>query len=137
MLTGVESADPSTRMGRNQHVAIRTLQVMTDDMDGTELKPGQGQTVRFSFDGAEYAIDLSDKNYKRFAAEIGVWASKAHTPEEPTPPARRRGRPAKSAARPPASDMKAVRDWARDNGYTVSGRGRVSTEIRDAYTAAH
>ncbi len=117
-------------------MAVRTLQVITDDMDGTDLKPGQGKTVRFSFDGSDYVIDLSDKNYKRFAAEIEVWASKAHPPE-PAPPARRRGRPSKPAARPATSDMKAVRDWARDNGYTVSARGRVSSEIHDAYTAAH
>lgn len=66
-----------------------------------------------------------------------MWVSKAHSAEDPTPAARRRGRPSKSAARTSASDMKAVRDWARDNGYTVSQRGRVPTEIRDAYTAAH
>jgi len=120
-------------------VAIRTVQVITDDLDGTELKPGQGRTVRFSFDGSDYAIDLSDKNVKRFTAEIEVWTSKAHPPEETSPAGRRRrartsGTTARTAA---ATDTKAVRDWARDNGYTVSGRGRVSTEIRDAYTAAH
>ena len=112
---------------------------MTDDLDGTELKPGQGQTVRFSFEGSDYAIDLSDKNYKRFAAEIEVWASKAHQPE-PTAPAGRRRAPSRAKTTAKAAngtDIKAVRDWARDNGYTVSGRGRVSTEIRDAYTAVH
>ncbi len=120
-------------------MAIRTLQVITDDMDGTDLKPGQGKTVRFSFDGSDYVIDLSDKNYKKFAAEIEVWASKAHPPEQPAPAARRRGRSTKltRSTASSASDMKAIRDWARDNGYTVSARGRVSTEIRDAYSAAH
>lgn len=118
-------------------MAIRTLQVITDDFDGTELKPGQGRTVRFSFEGNDYAIDLSDKNFKKFAAEIEVWASKAHPPEELVPAARRRARAGRGAVKTAASDTKAVRDWARENGYTVSGRGRVSTEIADAYTAAH
>ncbi len=119
-------------------MAIRTLQVITDDFDGTELKPGQGQTVRFSFEGNDYAIDLSDKNYKRFAAEIEVWASKAHTPQDAVPAAQRRAtRSGRAAAKAAGPDMKAVREWARDNGHTVSERGRVSTQIRDAYTAAH
>ncbi len=116
------------------------LQVMTDDFDGTELKVGQGQTVRFSFEGTDYAIDLSDKNAKKFAAEIEVWAAKAHTPDHPTPASQRRaraGRNARGSSRTPVTDMKALRDWAREHGYTVSERGRVPTEVRDAYTAAH
>lgn len=118
-------------------MAIRTLQVMTDDFDGTELKSGQGQTVRFTFEGNDYAIDLSDKNYKRFTAEIEVWASKAHSPEKATPGALRRARAGRATARAAGSDNKAVRAWARENGHAVSERGRVSSEIRDAYTAAH
>jgi len=118
-------------------VAIRTLQVITDDFDGTELKPGQGQTVRFSFEGSDYAIDLSDKNYKRFTAEIEVWASKAHSPENAAPGAPRRTWSSRAAAKAAGPDMKAVRAWARENGHAVSERGRVSTEIREAYTAAH
>lgn len=120
-------------------MAIRTLQVMTDDFDGTELKPGQGQMVRFSFEGSDYAIDLSDKNYKRFTAEIEVWASKAHSPEKAAPGALRRTRSNRAAPKASGSgpDIKAVRAWARENGHAVSERDRVSTEIRDACTAAH
>jgi hypothetical protein len=29
-----------------------------------------------------------------------------------------------------------VRTWAKENGYEVSERGRISAEIRDAYEAA-
>ena len=121
-------------------MTIRTLQVMTDDFDGTELKPGQGQTVRFSVEGTDYAIDLSDKNVNRFTAEVGLWVAKAHPPEDAVPTARRRsrtGRTGRGSVKTPAADMKAIRDWAREQGYTVSERGRVPTEVRDAYTAAH
>lgn len=34
-------------------------------------------------------------------------------------------------------ELKARRDWARDNGLEVSDKGRVSKEIRAAYDAAH
>ena len=34
-------------------------------------------------------------------------------------------------------DMSSVRAWARENGYQISDRGRVSGEVRAAYEAAH
>lgn len=117
-------------------MTTRTIQVMTDDFDGTELKPGHGQTIRFSFDGTDYAIDLSDRNVKRFTTEIGPWVAKAHTPDRTTP-RRRPRRAGPGTVRTSAADMKALREWARDHGYILSERGRVPTEIRDAYTAAH
>lgn len=30
---------------------------------------------------------------------------------------------------------RAMRRWARDNGYTVSDRGQISQEIQEAYSA--
>jgi hypothetical protein len=30
-----------------------------------------------------------------------------------------------------------VRAWAKENGFEVSERGRISAEIREAYDAAH
>ena len=30
-----------------------------------------------------------------------------------------------------------IRAWARDNGFNVPDRGRVSSEVREAYAAAH
>jgi hypothetical protein len=58
-------------------------------------------------------------------------------------PVRRRGRPRgsvnKSTARSarPARQIAAVRDWARENGYQISDRGRISAEIQQAYSNAH
>jgi hypothetical protein len=33
--------------------------------------------------------------------------------------------------------MKAMRDWAKQQGLKVSDRGRVSADVRDAYDKAH
>ena len=41
------------------------------------------------------------------------------------------------AARAPKGDLKAIRDWANANGYTVSTRGRIPAEVQNAYSAAH
>jgi hypothetical protein len=35
------------------------------------------------------------------------------------------------------ADLGDVRAWARDNGFSVSDRGRVSSEVMSAYEAAH
>lgn len=49
-----------------------------------------------------------------------------------TPAKRGPGRPRKSAS----ASAEAVRAWARDNGITVSDRGRLSKTLLDQYTAA-
>jgi hypothetical protein len=49
-------------------------------------------------------------------------------------PAGRRSAAAKSAA--PVSTLE-LRSWARQNGFTVSERGRVATKVIAAYRAAH
>ncbi|MBM9476139.1 Lsr2 family protein [Nakamurella flavida] len=35
------------------------------------------------------------------------------------------------------SQIQAIRDWARQNGYQVSDRGRIKAEIEQAYQDAH
>lgn len=43
-------------------MAQRTITTLVDDLDGTDLGPGSGQTIRFGVDGRTYEIDLSDDN---------------------------------------------------------------------------
>ncbi|WP_439111984.1 Lsr2 family DNA-binding protein [Gordonia alkanivorans] len=35
------------------------------------------------------------------------------------------------------TDTKAIREWARENGYDVSDRGRIPADVMDAYAAAN
>ncbi|MFI9310930.1 Lsr2 family DNA-binding protein [Streptomyces triculaminicus] len=55
--------------------------------------------------------------------------------------ARQQGRTKKPAARAAAArsteDTAAIRAWAKENGYHVNDRGRVPTEVREAYTKAN
>ena len=58
---------------------------------------------------------------------------------EPTAHEPRRRRPAapgRSGAGEPAGDTATIRTWAREQGYAVSDRGRVSAAIHAAYAAA-
>ncbi len=41
-----------------QRIEVR----LTDDLTGTDIRAGKGETVAFSLDGRTYEIDLTTKN---------------------------------------------------------------------------
>ena len=43
-------------------------------------------------------------------------------------------RPRAGSSRSSAGD---IREWAKANGFEVSERGRISSEVREAYASAH
>jgi hypothetical protein len=101
-----------------------------DDLDGTPIEDAGG-TVRFSIDGANYEIDLSAANAEKLTEALEKYVS-----------AGRRVRSGGSAA--PAAGkksdpqrLKAIREWAAENGREVSSRGRIPVEVIDAYDAAN
>lgn len=99
--------------------------VLVDDVDGSEAD----KTVNFSFDGASYEIDLSEKNFQKFQKELEKWVG----------PARRataKGATVRTPKQSNAKEAAAVREWARENGHKVSERGRVSAELIALYRAA-
>ncbi|ONI89033.1 hypothetical protein ALI144C_05945 [Actinosynnema sp. ALI-1.44] len=102
---------------------------LVDDLDGT--MSDDITTVRFGLDAASYEIDLTDDNAARLRNRLGEFIGRA----------RRTGRPGKRGAAPTApanrEQTKAIRDWARQNGYTVSERGRVAATVMAAFEAAH
>jgi hypothetical protein len=101
--------------------------VLVDDIDGSEAS----QTVSFGLDGTTYEIDLGDKNAAALREALAGYIGHARKVGS----AGRRGRRTTVTALGPSS--KEIRDWARSNGYDVSDRGRVSSEVRDAFEAAH
>jgi hypothetical protein len=97
--------------------------VLVDDLDGSEAE----ETVSFALDGKEYEIDLSAKNAAKLRNAFAPYVGHARKAA-----GRRRG--ARTAGGPSPAD---IRSWARDNGFNVPDRGRVSSEVREAYLAAH
>lgn len=111
-------------------MAQRTQVVLIDDLDGTELE--DGGTVSFSHMGVDYEIDLSDENALKLDDALAPFVNAGRRVGG------RRTRGAAATAAPPATeDLAAIRQWARDSGYEVSTRGRVSQAIKDAYNAAN
>lgn len=112
-------------------MAQKVLIQLVDDLDGTELRDGSGETIQFGLDGKTYEIDLSKANATRLRATLGEYIDAGR-------PVQTRGRRggAASASRAQATkreDLQEIRDWARANGYTVSDRGRIAQNIVEAY----
>jgi len=97
--------------------------VLVDDIDGSAAE----ETVAFALDGKEYEIDLSSKNAQKLRDALAPYVGHARRAAS-----RRRG--GRAGNGPSPADIRA---WARDNGFKVPDRGRVSTEVREAYLAAH
>jgi Lsr2 len=47
---------------RSPTMAQKVRVLLTDDVDGTEIPSGKGETVVFGLDGKSYEIDLTSKN---------------------------------------------------------------------------
>jgi hypothetical protein len=111
-------------------VAQRLVTLFVDDLDGTNLKAGDGETVEFAIDGTAYAIDLSAKNAKAMRAALSTYIDSARKTSASR--SRRRG----SSPRTDRAQLQAIREWARSNGYEVADRGRIPAAVIDAYHAS-
>lgn len=96
--------------------------ILVDDIDGGTAD----ETVRFSVDGTDYEMDLSEKNARNFREALQPFTAKARRIAA-------RGTRGRPAATPRSQEAAKVREWARANGYSVSERGRVQSEIIEAY----
>jgi hypothetical protein len=104
--------------------------VLIDDIDQSDAD----ETVTFGLDGKEYAIDLNSEHAAALRDALAPYV--AHGRPVSGGRARRASTGTTRAATTgtPASEIRA---WARDNGFDVPERGRVSAEVREAYSAAH
>jgi hypothetical protein len=105
-------------------MATVTRTFLVDDLDGSTEDV---ENVQISLDGTNFEIDLSAANAARLREKLAKITSQ-------------KTRRSQRVAKPPVSgrdQVQAVRDWARQNGYTVSARGRIAKSIQDAFAAAH
>lgn len=117
-------------------MARQTIELLIDDLDGSRLNEGEGGTVTFAFQGSEYSIDLSQQHIDEFNEALaryigGAQKISGRRSSAPAPTSRSNG----SSAKSDKAELAAVRSWARENGYEVSDRGRVSQKVLDAYNS--
>ncbi|MCK0441160.1 Lsr2 family protein [Gordonia alkaliphila] len=102
-----------------------------DDVTGEPINADDLEVIEFSVGNMLYRLDLSEESARDFHAHMDEYISKAQRVG--------RGRGRKPAARTPggAGETRKIRQWAANNGYTVSDRGRIPAEIVAAYEAAN
>ncbi|MDS0140059.1 MULTISPECIES: Lsr2 family protein [unclassified Amycolatopsis] len=108
-----------------QKVSVEIL----DDIDGSAA----AQTVQFSLDGVTFEIDLSDRNAAALRDELARYIGAGR---------RVGGRKVRVATgqSTTAADRERnqrIRAWANANGFDVSERGRLSSEVVAAFERVH
>ncbi len=116
-------------------MARRIVHQLVDDLDGTLLEIGDGETVLFSLDGVAYEIDLSSANAQALRDALAGYVKAGRSVATPRSASGSRRGASRSAG--PQRDLADVRSWARAQGHTVSERGRIPATILAAYDAAH
>lgn len=110
--------------------------VHDDEAEGAE-------TVSFALDGTNYEVDVCEEHASALRDAFAPFVGAARRAGRGEQGSQRRGggRGRRSSGDGGGSSNKertqAVRDWARENGYKVSERGRLSGEVVAAYEAAH
>ena len=111
-------------------MAKKTTVTLVDDLDGGPAD----ESVEFSVDGRSYEIDLSAKNVEKLRGALAPYVSAARRSGG------RRGSSGGSAPGRSASDREhnhAIREWAVAQGMTISERGRIPSNVLEAYQQAH
>ncbi len=106
-------------MARRVHV------MLVDDIDGST----EASTVEFSLGKDSYTIDLNEKNIAKLESALAPFIEKATKTSRRTASKRQGGKK--------QTDNNAIREWARAQGRSVSDRGRIPSDIIEAYEAAH
>ena len=112
-------------------MARKTIIVLEDDLTGTILEPGRGETVSFGLDGQQYEMDLSGDNARQFREVLKKYVDAGRKQSTARPVAARSGTQSSRRAAPAHST--AIREWAESQGYQVGDRGRLPQAVIDAY----
>ncbi len=109
-------------------MAQRVQMLFVSDLSGDDLGES-GETVKFGYKGAEYEIDLSEKEVAGFDKAIALYIEHS----------RKIGGRRQSGSQSSASkeDLNKIRGWAKANDHQVSERGRIAQTVKDAYYAAN
>lgn len=125
-------------------MAQKTIVTLIDDLTGEEAD--QISTVKFALDGVSYEIDLADHNAAALRDALADYVAAARrtggrqSGGSAAGPAATRG--SSGGAGPSRSGynretLKSIREWAKQNGYTISDRGRLPADVVAAWEEQH
>ena len=114
------------------YMATQTVTSLVDDIDGST----EGVvTCAFGLGDSQFEIDLNASHREELEAVLAKFLEAAR-PAEGTP-ARRSRQKTKRVERSDREHTQVIRQWAKDNGYEVSERGRIAKSVVEAFEAAH
>ena len=115
-------------------MAQKVIVELVDDLDGTASD--DISTVSFSLDGADYEIDLTEENADNLRTSLEEFVAAARRTGGRIK--RNAGTTKPAPSRPAASreQTKAIREWARQNGFDLADRGRIPANVIEAYEEA-
>ena len=109
-------------MARQQSVTL------VDDLDGGKA----AETVRFGLDGALYEIDLNKRNANALRKSLSDFVDHGRKLK----PTRGQGQPTRKRGGSTAATPAQIREWAKENGVSLSAWGRIPTTVLDEYNSA-
>lgn len=111
-------------------MAKRTTVTLIDDLDGSEAD----EQVEFAVDGRSYEIDLSAANGARLRETLAPFVSAGRRTG-----GRRGSGSAPASSRPTTNreQNQAIREWAQQQGMKISERGRIPSNVLEAYHQSH
>ena len=122
-------------------MAKRVTTQLVDDIDGSVIDDDSGETIEFAVNGVEYEIDLKAKNATEFHRKLDYYIEYATRvggrKRKPSPATASTATAAGGSAKRDPEQTRAIRQWAFDQGYEISERGRIPADIVEAYNGAH
>jgi hypothetical protein len=106
---------------------------LVDDLDNTS--GDDIETVPFGLDGVTYEIDLGAANAGRLRDALNEFVASARRTGGRKRP-RQTSQPEVAQRIRDREENQKIRDWARDNDWSVSERGRIPSNVLEAYEAA-
>lgn len=117
-------------------MAQKVVTLYTDDLTGEESTEIDTYTILVN--GAGVEIDLTPESHDKLMEALSPFLH-AEGVRRVRDASAGRGRRSRGGAAPSGKDQDsaAIRAWAREQGYEINDRGRVSTTVREAYEKAH
>lgn len=134
---------PYFRQGESVLVAQKTIVTLIDDLTGEEAE--DITTVEFALEGVTYEIDLANDNAAKLRDNLSRYVAAARKTSVRRPgnrgSDRSAGRAGANGAAPRSAynrdTLRAIREWAKQNGHSVSDRGRLPLNVVSAWEANH
>ncbi len=124
-------------------MAQKTIVTLIDDLTGEEAE--DITTVEFALEGVTYEIDLANDNAAKLRDNLSRYVAAARKTSVRRPGNRSADRASGRGAGNAGAErsgynrdtLRAIREWAKQNGHTVSDRGRLPLNVVTAWEANH